>query len=65
MQKILTEQQDMRKLVEQNEKRVKVLEDSLKKLSEQSGSSACSSGGKKPRTVTKDLTVSVLSVYFV
>ena len=63
MQKILTEQQGMRKLVEQNEKRVKILEDSLKKLSDQSGSSACSSGGKKPRTVTKDLTVSVLSVY--
>ena len=55
----------MRNLVEQNEKKVKVVEDSLKKLSEQSGSSACSSRGKKPRTVTKDLTVSVLSVYFV
>ena len=53
----------MRKLVEQNVKKVKILEDSLKKLSDQSGSSACSSGGKKPHTVTKDLTVSVLSMY--
>ena len=65
VQKILTEQQGMRKLVEQNEKRVKILEDSLKKLSDQSSSSACSSGGEKPRTVTKNLTVSVLSVYCV
>lgn len=63
MKKLLTEQQEMRKLMEQNRNRVKALEESFTKLSEQADSSTGSSGEKRPRTVTRDLTVSIISQF--
>ena len=58
LQRILKEQQNLSVLVTENEKKVKALEESLKKLNEKSNSSTSSSGEKKTRTVTRDLTVS-------
>ena len=60
LQRILKEQQNMNVLVKENEKKVKALEMSLKKLSENSDSTTSSSGEKMTCTVTRDLTVSIL-----
>lgn len=57
LNKVLHEQQDIHLQLEQNDRRMKVLED---KLNEHTDSSTSSGERTKVRTVTKDLTVRVI-----
>ena len=63
LQRILKQQQNLCVLVKHNERKVKVLGKSFKRLNEENNSLTSSSAEKNTLTVTRDLTVSVNLLY--